>query len=124
MDQLEFADVGKQSFIHPWCRLARRHRLNWRQTRTCSDGLDCVYHFARCKVMEHMTDPRQEYQAAVADNVVQLCRLPMGICYLICNACDDGQGHGEFLVAAGESSGGRYHERRLFRRCSDLPWPQ
>jgi hypothetical protein len=60
-----------------------RHRFSRRSDRrqagTFSNGLDCVDHFIRRNMMNHVTNAGQQYQVAMADGFVQSRGLPMGI---------------------------------------------
>jgi hypothetical protein len=56
-----------------------RRRSDWRQAGTFANGLDCVDHFIRRSVMNHVTNAGQQYQVAMADGFVQSRGLPVGI---------------------------------------------
>jgi hypothetical protein len=60
-----------------------RHRFSRRSDRrqagTFSNGLDCVDHFIRRNMMNHVTNAGQQYQVAMADRFVQSRGLPVRI---------------------------------------------
>ena len=54
-------------------------RSDGRQAGTFANGLDCVDHFVRRNMMNHVTNAGQQYQVAMADGFVQSRGLPVGI---------------------------------------------
>ena len=54
-------------------------RSDGRQAGAFANGLDCVDHFVRRNMMNHVTNAGQQYQVAMADGFVQSRGLPVGI---------------------------------------------